>query len=100
LRPTPPAVDVTLIDRTNRHRKTAPGFLHRWVLPGLAPSPLNPALWEDAEERAKDGQNRIADAITAFAGSMTSKEVRDMAATARCNGQDQATSGGTDRLDA
>jgi uncharacterized membrane protein len=37
---------------------------------GLPPEP-NPALARDAEERARSLQNRIADRITAFAGSMT-----------------------------
>ena len=32
--------------------------------------PLNPALVRHAEERAQSAQNRIADAITRFAGSM------------------------------
>ena len=35
------------------------------------PPPINPALIEHAEERGKSIQNRIADKITAFAGSMT-----------------------------
>ncbi|MGZ4329640.1 MAG: DUF1003 domain-containing protein [Solirubrobacteraceae bacterium] len=48
------------------HRR-ATGFRH----PRLTPNPVNPALRQHAEERAKDGQNRLADAITAFAGSMT-----------------------------
>ena len=33
--------------------------------------PINPALIEHAEERGKSIQNRIADKITSFAGSMT-----------------------------
>src|SRR6058998_3905856 len=32
--------------------------------------PLHPALYRQAEERARDVQNRIADFITRFAGSM------------------------------
>jgi uncharacterized membrane protein len=36
----------------------------------LPPEP-NPALVRDAQERAQSVQNRIADRITAFAGSMT-----------------------------
>lgn len=36
-----------------------------------APVPLHPALISHAEERAKALQNRVADAITRFAGSMT-----------------------------
>jgi len=35
------------------------------------PQPINPALIEHAEERGKSIQNRIADKITSFAGSMT-----------------------------
>ena len=47
------------------------GLLQRWVLPRSTRKPLNPALRRHARERAEDGQNRLADAITAFAGSMT-----------------------------
>jgi uncharacterized membrane protein len=36
----------------------------------LPPAPLNPALLKHAEQRAARVQNRIADKITAFAGSM------------------------------
>jgi uncharacterized membrane protein len=32
--------------------------------------PIHPALLEAAEERARSGQNRVADTITRFAGSM------------------------------
>jgi len=34
------------------------------------PQPINPALLEHERQRAEDRQNRIADAITAFSGSM------------------------------
>ena len=47
------------------------GFVRRWVLPRPTPKSVNPALRRHAQERAKDGQNRLADTITAFAGSMT-----------------------------
>jgi uncharacterized membrane protein len=50
-------------------RHTSP--VRRFVLPGKLPPPVNPALVEHAEERAKDVQNRLADRITTFAGSMT-----------------------------
>jgi len=50
-----------------RHAKTLGSF----VLPRKLPPPINPALVEHAEERAKDVQSRLADRITAFAGSMT-----------------------------
>jgi uncharacterized membrane protein len=35
-----------------------------------SPRPLNPALLKDAEHRAENVQNRIADRVTAFSGSM------------------------------
>jgi uncharacterized membrane protein len=54
----------------NRHPRPT-GFLHRWVLPRPTPKPLNPALRQHAQVWAKHGQNRLADTITAFAGSMT-----------------------------
>jgi uncharacterized membrane protein len=37
----------------------------------MLPQPINPALVKHAEARADDVQNRIADRITTFAGSMT-----------------------------
>ena len=42
----------------------------RRALVPLPPPPVNPALLKHAEERASRTQNRIADKITAFAGSM------------------------------
>jgi uncharacterized membrane protein len=45
--------------------------LRRWLVPRRPPPPHNPALLAHARERAADAQNRVADAITAFAGSMT-----------------------------
>jgi uncharacterized membrane protein len=44
--------------------------LGHWVLPNRLPRPINPALVQHSEERAKAAQNRIADRITTFAGSM------------------------------
>jgi uncharacterized membrane protein len=49
----------------------AGGRLRRWLVPRRLPPPRNPALLKHAEGRAADAQNRVADAITAFAGSMT-----------------------------
>src|SRR5690348_10322544 len=46
------------------------GPLHRWILPMRPPKPVNPALLKHAAQREELAQNRIADAITAFAGSM------------------------------
>jgi uncharacterized membrane protein len=43
---------------------------HRGFVPPKLPMPLNPALAKHAEARAASIQNRIADAITRFAGSM------------------------------
>jgi uncharacterized membrane protein len=42
----------------------------RWILPMKPRQPVNPALLKHAEERAENGQNRVADRITEFAGSM------------------------------
>jgi uncharacterized membrane protein len=44
--------------------------VHRGFVPPKLPIPLNPALAKHAEARAASIQNRIADAITRFAGSM------------------------------
>jgi len=51
--------------------KTLGKRLHRFLIPvpKLEP-PINPALLKREEERAKARQNRVADAITSFAGSM------------------------------
>src|SRR3981189_2111160 len=43
---------------------------HRGFVPPKLPMPLNPELAKHAEARAANLQNRIADAITRFAGSM------------------------------
>ena len=43
---------------------------HRGFVPPKLPTPINPALAKHAEARAASIQNRIADAITRFAGSM------------------------------
>src|SRR5215208_8270066 len=50
--------------------RPAAGRLRSWVLPARLPQPINPALVKHAEERAGHAQNRIADKITAFSGSM------------------------------
>jgi uncharacterized membrane protein len=50
--------------------RSATGPLHRWVLPVKLPKPINPALVNEAEQSAEKAQNRIADKITAFSGSM------------------------------
>src|SRR3954452_18103391 len=50
--------------------RPAAGRLHGWVLPVKLPEPINPALVKQTEQRAEYAQNRIADKITTFAGSM------------------------------
>jgi uncharacterized membrane protein len=45
--------------------------LKRFVIPPKLPEPINPALLEHAQARARDAQNRVSDQITRFAGSMT-----------------------------
>src|SRR5689334_17200886 len=44
--------------------------MHRWVLPPRGQKPVDPALLRHAQQRAEYAQNRMADAITGFAGSM------------------------------
>jgi uncharacterized membrane protein len=44
--------------------------VHRGFVPPKLPKPLSPALAKHAEARAASVQNRIADVITRFAGSM------------------------------
>src|SRR4051812_48327252 len=44
--------------------------LRRFVRPVKLPEPVNPALVEHAQQRAADVQNRVADRITTFSGSM------------------------------
>jgi uncharacterized membrane protein len=50
--------------------RPAAGALHRWVFPVKLPEPINPALVKQTEQRAEYAQNRAADKITAFSGSM------------------------------
>jgi uncharacterized membrane protein len=45
-------------------------FRHLKLRPIKPPEPLNPALIEEAKERRQSVENRIADRITDFAGSM------------------------------
>ena len=57
-------------DSTGQRRSRVDRLAGGWVLPPKPPRPVDPALVKHAAERAKDGQNRVADRITAFAGSM------------------------------
>ena len=64
------STNVTAEDATsNGHRPTRAHNLRSGLLP-IQPRPINPALVKDAERRAANVQNRIADRITAFSGSM------------------------------
>ncbi|HEY6760261.1 MAG TPA: DUF1003 domain-containing protein [Baekduia sp.] len=54
---------------TNGHHPTRAERFRRGLLP-YQPRPVNPALLKDAEERADSVQNRIADKVTAFSGSI------------------------------
>jgi uncharacterized membrane protein len=58
-------------DPAHNGHKTLGSRLHRFLVPvpKLEP-PINPALLKREEERAEVAQNRIADKITAFSGSM------------------------------
>jgi uncharacterized membrane protein len=60
-------MDETTPATTTPHRLR----LRRFAIPPKLPQPVNPALLEHAEEQARDVQNRIADVITRFSGSMT-----------------------------
>jgi uncharacterized membrane protein len=61
------ATDASAITTNGRRHKLR---LRRFVVPRKLPPPINPALIKHAEERADDVQDRIADKITAFSGSM------------------------------
>jgi uncharacterized membrane protein len=55
----------------NRRDHSIRERLRRAFVPRRLPPPVNPALLRHREERARDVQNRVADGITAFAGSMS-----------------------------
>ena len=62
--------NATTEDVTPAGHTPPAGRLHRWILPVRPPKPVNPALLKHAVQRQEFVQNRISDAITAFAGSM------------------------------
>jgi uncharacterized membrane protein len=45
--------------------------LKRTLVPAKLPPPIHPKLLKHAQKRAQSAQNRVADRITTFAGSMT-----------------------------
>jgi uncharacterized membrane protein len=59
-------MDQTAAAPTTHRRR-----LRRFVVPPKLPQPVNPALLQHAEQQRRDVQNRIADGITRFSGSMT-----------------------------
>jgi uncharacterized membrane protein len=64
------STNATSPDATsNGHRPTRAHRFRKGLLP-VEPHPINPALIKDGEQRAANVQNRIADRITTFAGSM------------------------------
>jgi hypothetical protein len=56
---------------SNGHGEALGKRLRRLLVPRRPPPPVNPALLKHTEKRAADAQNRVADSITTFAGSMT-----------------------------
>ena len=64
---TSPAANHAQVDG---HHGEPPGRLRGWVLPLPPPRPIKPASLKHAQDRARFAQNRIADHITTFAGSM------------------------------
>ena len=57
-------------DQSAEHRGSPARRVGRWIFPARRPPSINPALLNHAEERAENAQNRVADRITEFAGSM------------------------------
>src|SRR3954468_11016213 len=56
---------------SNGHHKALVRRIGPLLLPNRLPPPVNPALVEHTEQRAQSAQNRLADRITTFSGSMT-----------------------------
>jgi uncharacterized membrane protein len=52
------------------HTNTLGDRLRRFIVPVELPQPISPDVLKHTEKRAEDAQNRIADRITAFSGSM------------------------------
>jgi uncharacterized membrane protein len=56
---------------TTRQGRTLGARLRRAFVPVELPPPVSPDLLEHEKQRAENAQNRVADRITAFSGSMT-----------------------------
>src|ERR1700757_1063877 len=63
-----PTMTRARTDASGSTRRTMRQRLRKILRP--LPEPINPALIEHERERAAERQNRVADAITAFSGSM------------------------------
>ena len=65
-----PRDSVRLVSRGASHKTRGQRLQRSGLLPVKLPRPIDPALAKHAEERASKTQNRIADRITRFSGSM------------------------------
>jgi uncharacterized membrane protein len=65
-----PSPDASSAGESKPHPRSLRDRLRHVLLPLRPPPPVNPALLKHAEQRAEDVQNRAADHITAFSGSM------------------------------
>jgi uncharacterized membrane protein len=65
-----PTTPMTERAGSNGHGDGLGDRLRRWFAPRRLPPPVNPALLRHTELRAEEAQNRVADWITTFAGSM------------------------------
>src|SRR5690348_15880026 len=59
------------VTKPARNGASLGSHVRRFLAPNKPRAPINPALLKHAEERASARQNRVADAITTFAGSMS-----------------------------
>jgi uncharacterized membrane protein len=65
-----PSPEASSNGESKLHPQSLNDRLRQILWPVRPPAPVNPALLKHAEQRAEDVQNRAADHITAFSGSM------------------------------
>jgi uncharacterized membrane protein len=65
-----PTTPMTERVAANGHDQRLGHRLRWWLAPRRLPPPINPALLKHTQLRAEEAQNRVADWITAFSGSM------------------------------
>jgi len=58
------------VNEADHHSHELSDRVRRLLIPKKLPPPNNPVLLKHLEERAEDAQDRVADRITSFAGSM------------------------------